>query len=158
MRQLCRYICGMDTSYILRLSETYCAEKSTSESRVSTLIFNQGMRIKRFRNGGGLTVASYNKAIQWFSDHWPLDLEWPHNIPRPAPTADSAAAKAVAEAKAKSPLTSLTDDGIIANPSAFCQAMYASRHTYDQAVRQYAIGKPREHRDAVQMPSGFMTC
>ena len=28
----------------------------------------------------------------WFSDHWPMDLAWPSNIPRPQPSPDTPAA------------------------------------------------------------------
>ena len=134
----------MDTSSILHLSDIYCDAKCLSEARISTLIFNQGMRIKRVRNGGGLTVASYNKAIQYFSDHWPLDLDWPYDIPRPTPAADSLSATAAA--RARSPLSSLTEEGTIANPNAFCKALYVPRHTYDQAVRTYGLGGEKAGR------------
>ena len=33
------------------------------------------------------TLRTYERVIQWFSDHWPADLEWPADIPRPAPRA-----------------------------------------------------------------------
>ena len=29
--------------------------------------------------------------IQWFSDHWPPELEWPSDIARPLPTKEEAA-------------------------------------------------------------------
>ena len=33
------------------------------------------------------------RITQWFSDHWPEDLAWPVDIPRPAPSPDSPAAR-----------------------------------------------------------------
>ena len=32
-----------------------------------------------------LTTRRAARAIQWFSDNWPSDLEWPAEIPRPEP-------------------------------------------------------------------------
>ena len=36
-------------------------------------------------------------VAQWFSDHWPADLAWPSDIPRPPPLPDSPADLADAE-------------------------------------------------------------
>ena len=33
------------------------------------------------------TLGTYERVVQWFSDYWPDDLEWPADIPRPAPRA-----------------------------------------------------------------------
>ena len=35
----------------------------------------------------GCTLQTYERVLRWFSDHWPADLEWPSDIPRPAPSA-----------------------------------------------------------------------
>jgi hypothetical protein len=29
------------------------------------------------------TARKYDEIIQWFSDHWPADLEWPKAVVRP---------------------------------------------------------------------------
>ena len=29
------------------------------------------------------TARKYDEIIQWFSDHWPADLEWPSAVVRP---------------------------------------------------------------------------
>ena len=31
-------------------------------------------------------MQTYARALQWFSDHWPLGLPWPADIPRPEPS------------------------------------------------------------------------
>ena len=35
---------------------------------------------------GRVTVRTVDRLVQWLSDHWPEGLEWPADIPRPAPT------------------------------------------------------------------------
>lgn len=34
---------------------------------------------------GRITFARAARVTQWLSNHWPDDLEWPLDIPRPAP-------------------------------------------------------------------------
>lgn len=34
-------------------------------------------------------TGTYERIVQWFSDHWPADLEWPSDIPRPAPRVEN---------------------------------------------------------------------
>ena len=46
----------------------------------------------RLRRRQGCSVATYARAVQWFSDHWPSAL-WPPDIPRPAPTQPEAPAR-----------------------------------------------------------------
>lgn len=33
-----------------------------------------------------ITVRTYDRATQWFSDNWPDGAEWPASIARPAPS------------------------------------------------------------------------
>ena len=42
---------------------------------------------------GRVTVATIRKIEQWLSDHWPDDLDWPIDIPRPAPHCDQSHAR-----------------------------------------------------------------
>ena len=40
---------------------------------------------QRLAAGASCTLRTLAKAIQWLSDHWPADAEWPPDIPRPSP-------------------------------------------------------------------------
>jgi len=69
---------------VLALFETYCSASARSTARVSTLIWNHGARYKRIaEEGADLTTRSYERAAQWFSDHWPTHARWPACVPRP---------------------------------------------------------------------------
>lgn len=68
---------------LLTLFECYCRRVNLSQSRVSSLVFNHGGRIARIRAGRDFTVGSYERALLWFSDHWPEGLPWPRGIGRP---------------------------------------------------------------------------
>ena len=86
-------MCGMNhRQAVLTLFTLYCGRTGKSAARVSTLIWNHGGRQKRIQEGGDLTTRSYERACQWFSDRWPADLDWPEDIPRPAPNPDRDAA------------------------------------------------------------------
>lgn len=69
---------------LLLVSEAYASARSLSESRVSTLAFGEGTRLKHVREGGDMGARRVQRGIQWFSDNWPDGAEWPADVPRPA--------------------------------------------------------------------------
>lgn len=54
-------------------------------SRVATLIFNDGKKFNLIENGADLGTEVYERAMQWLSDRWPPEIEWPSDINRPQP-------------------------------------------------------------------------
>ena len=83
---------GMDHREVLQtLFRCYCWHTKRSEARISTLVFNHGGRIAGIQAGRDFTVGSYERALRWFSAHWPDGLPWPEEIPRPSPTSRVAA-------------------------------------------------------------------
>ncbi len=69
---------------LLSVAAAYCAGREISLSRVSTLIFNDGKRLAAIQRGGDLGTSQFEKALFWFSHHWPDGTEWPLDVPRPA--------------------------------------------------------------------------
>lgn len=61
-------------------------------SYVGRLAANHGAFFARPEDGHDITSRRAQRIVQWFSDHWPLDLAWPTDIPRPEPAANSPAA------------------------------------------------------------------
>ncbi|MBK5945957.1 hypothetical protein CCR83_05685 [Rhodobacter veldkampii DSM 11550] len=41
--------------------------------------------------GASCTLRKAAAVVQWFSDRWPSDLEWPRDIPRPPKSKKEAA-------------------------------------------------------------------
>lgn len=74
----------MDTKFIITLAEAYAGHLNLKLSSVSTYAVNDGKRLDHIKAGGGCTMKTAGRFAQWFSDHWPADLEWPADIPRPA--------------------------------------------------------------------------
>lgn len=53
-------------------------------SAVSRRAVNDARFVERVLAGEGFTVRTYDKVIQWLSDHWP-EANWPDGVPRPKP-------------------------------------------------------------------------
>lgn len=71
---------------LICLGEAFCAATGKSESRVGSLIGGTGIFYRRLRAGGDCSATVYQRAMQWFSDHWPDDRDdapWPAGIDRP---------------------------------------------------------------------------
>lgn len=71
---------------LILVFEMYCRATEKSESRVSTQVLSGGKRIQQIRDGGDIGTVGFEKAMQWFSNHWPDDLAWPSVIQRPQPS------------------------------------------------------------------------
>ena len=65
------------------LASTYAGHHNVSLSRIGFLAVNDGKFFTRIQAGKSCTVRTYNRTLQWLSDHWPADLPWPDDIPRP---------------------------------------------------------------------------
>ena len=74
---------------LLTVARTYCDATGRSLARVATLIHDQGALFKKLEAGGTCTIETYDKAMCWFSDHWPPSMNWPEGIERPASTASA---------------------------------------------------------------------
>lgn len=68
---------------LILVFETYCRATGRSEARVSTQVLSGGKRILQIRDGGDIGTIGFERAMQWFSDHWPNDVVWPDEIHRP---------------------------------------------------------------------------
>jgi hypothetical protein len=70
-------------SHIVTLADLYCGATGRSRARVSTLVLKRGARIDEIANGADLTTGSYERAIEWFAEHWPEGADWPDCVARP---------------------------------------------------------------------------
>ena len=86
---MCQYCAGImaskDIKHLLNLADRYGSDKALSLSTVSLYAAGQGRLMGRLREGCGITVGRRDRILQWFSDHWPPELPWPEEIPRPSP-------------------------------------------------------------------------
>ncbi len=86
----------MQPDPIIRLIRNYAAARGKTPGYVGKLSSGSGNFYSRLIAGHDITTRRASRILQWFSDHWPVDLSWPAEIPRPEPLPDSPAATAAA--------------------------------------------------------------
>ncbi len=75
----------MQVSDLLKLAEDYGRFRNLSEATISNKACGHARLFSRLRQGRGCNLNTAQKAISWFSEHWPSDLAWPTGVDRPAP-------------------------------------------------------------------------
>lgn len=71
------------TAQLITTADAYCQLAKLSRSRVSTLIFGDGMRLDGVAAGKDLNTRSFERAMRWFASNWPADGDWPDGVQRP---------------------------------------------------------------------------
>lgn len=75
------------------LAEAFASETESTLGSVSHRIFADSKRLDRaFGGKATLTLTSYERAMLWFSEHWPDGADWPEGIERPAAAGPSGSA------------------------------------------------------------------
>ncbi|MEH7830348.1 hypothetical protein [Gemmobacter denitrificans] len=80
----------MDKGQLIMLGQSFAAHAGLELSTVSTYAANDGKWLNRLQGGASCTLRKAAVVVQWFSDHWPTDLEWPADIPRPPQSREAA--------------------------------------------------------------------
>jgi hypothetical protein len=78
-------------SALITLAETLAAHQGVTHFAISMRALGKGDFFKKLIAGGDCRTATAARVVTWFADHWPRDLEWPRDIPRP-PRSDREAA------------------------------------------------------------------
>lgn len=81
----------MNTQSLVRLGQAYAQHRGLELSTVSTYAASDGKWLARLMGPASCTIRKATAVTQWFSDHWPSDLEWPRDIPRPPASKKEAA-------------------------------------------------------------------
>jgi hypothetical protein len=72
-----------DVKNILDLAGALGAHLNHSRKTISLRAAKRGGFFDELAAGANITIRRRDAILQWFSDHWPEDLEWPEGIPRP---------------------------------------------------------------------------
>lgn len=80
------------TDQLLIVAAAYCEATKLSLARVSTLVFNHGSKLALLRDGADVSTATHERAMLWFSTHWPERTRWPKGVVRPSPEPAKASA------------------------------------------------------------------
>ena len=153
---------------ILSLASCYAEAKRITDSTLAREATGSSTWLKRCASGR-VTIRSAIAVVQWLSDHWPENLDWPSDIPRPSPSRGAFITRSIPGGTALSSDTSLVQNnrvgqngdiasvgdsttqalefgmrlnasGQITSPAAFCQALGVRRYVYDDVVRRYRDG------------------
>ena len=74
----------MSSENLLALARLYAAYHGLSLASVSTYMGGSGDTLARLDRGHDITARRLQRFIRWFSNHWPVDLDWPSDVPRPS--------------------------------------------------------------------------
>ena len=74
--------------HIILLIERVAHVTRRSPHTIGRLAAGSGDFYARLKNGHDLTTRRAASVVQYLSDHWPADLAWPSDIPRPLPSPD----------------------------------------------------------------------
>jgi len=73
------------TSQLLTLAERYRAATEAPVGRVSLHALGDRRLLPGLIDGAlTVTLRRADRALQWFSDHWPASAAWPEGVPRPS--------------------------------------------------------------------------
>ena len=158
----------MFTEHLLHLAKLHASKSGLALSTLATYAANDGGLFGRLKRGRDVTSRRAERIIQWFSDNWPVDLDWPADIPRPDPAKDSPHILALAEKfgidlnkpEPESEKLVLDDKGHLANPRALVERLAGHTvkvagdsqglidrwmSTYYQVIAHYGDGGKRAH-------------
>nr|WP_321980159.1 hypothetical protein [uncultured Cohaesibacter sp.] len=74
----------MMTKHIVKLAKAYSKAKGIEVSALSRRVFKDSKKISQLEAGSDLVTARYQSAMSYFGEHWPSNVEWPSDIPRPS--------------------------------------------------------------------------
>ena len=123
----------MSPDDLIRLGRTYGRFRGLALSTVGRLAGGQGAFFQRVA-AGRVTIRRVDRAVQWFSDHWPAALAWPEDLLRPEPQPGSPAAVAAEERPADDPIQAVRAALDLARTRAEAGDREGARRAEDAAV------------------------
>lgn len=72
--------------HLTTLCEQLAAYDRVTHWTISMRFFGKGDFFQKLSAKRDIRTATYEAALQKFTDTWPEDLAWPEGVPRPAPT------------------------------------------------------------------------
>lgn len=92
---------GVLTDQLLAVATAYCEAEGIALSTASGRSFDESkLLVNLAARLSSPTLRRADRALQWFSDHWPDSAVWPESVPRPASSLPS-----VPERRASQPNT-----------------------------------------------------
>jgi hypothetical protein len=68
---------------LIKLADLQARHLGVTHFAISMRALGKGDFFKKLKEGGDCRTATAAKIMKHFADHWPADLEWPADVPRP---------------------------------------------------------------------------
>lgn len=68
---------------LLKVARRYGEIEEVPLTTVSSRALNDGKKLTALESGADINVGRLERALRWFSSNWPLDGDWPDDVPRP---------------------------------------------------------------------------
>jgi hypothetical protein len=65
------------------LARAYVASRPYEPTTLWARAANDARFMERLDSGKTFTIRTYDRTVQWFSDHWPEGAAWPKSVVRP---------------------------------------------------------------------------
>ena len=88
LRYIYRKLSLMNEGTLVALGELFAKGNGVSLWTASLVAANDGKFFNRLQSGHTCTLRSAQNVIQRLSDRWPGTVNWPEEVPRPAPRPD----------------------------------------------------------------------
>jgi len=75
---------------LVDLARRYSDATGLEPKTVSWRAFGDTKKLAALETGADIQVGRYERTLQWFSDNWPAEVEWPADIARPPVRATTA--------------------------------------------------------------------
>lgn len=71
---------------LVAISDIFGKARGVGRKRISTIVLYQGSKLDAVANGlADVTTRTWERAMQYYSDHWPENVPWPNFVVRPQP-------------------------------------------------------------------------
>lgn len=74
---------------LITLADALACHQGVTHFAISMRALGKGDFFKRLKEGGDCRTATASRLMEFFESAWPIDLQWPRNIPRPRKTSRS---------------------------------------------------------------------
>lgn len=70
--------------HLTTCAAAYGSAKGIGLATVARLAAGDWRFFERIEGGASFTARKYDATMAWFSVNWPMNLDWPSDVPRPA--------------------------------------------------------------------------
>lgn len=69
---------------LLTVADAYATARKIGRKRVSAIVLNRGSKLDQIASfGADINTGTFERAMVWFSENWPVGAVWPEDVSRP---------------------------------------------------------------------------